>query len=184
MGTGCSQAVCSGNAVRMVQAPSPDAFSPRCLHPTSRPPYPSPATGRGGPRAQHVPRPPPQEGKFGLRSNSKRRSEAPFVIQAAFPCLRARLPIQNLLACNLLSSGMPVEGELTGKRKQTNKLQKQRAGDAVDPDDCQALGYPRVGGDGQRHRLQRPGWEKALKIPIFLSYLPRAAFPAHKLQKA
>jgi len=72
----------------------------------------------------------------GLRTTHRCSTDAPFVAQAALlPPLRVLLPIQNLLACNLLSSGTLLRGELTSKCKQTNTpTTKQRSRDAVDPD--------------------------------------------------
>lgn len=63
---------------------------------------------------------------------------------------------------------MPVEGELTGKRKQTNKLQKQRAGDAADPDGYEAPGYR--GWVEMGRGAGRKGWagKKPLSITFFL----------------
>lgn len=62
-GTGCSQAIRSVNAVRMVQAPSPDAFSPRCLHPTL-PAHPLPLAVVA-PAHSITPPAPPKRGNLG-----------------------------------------------------------------------------------------------------------------------
>lgn len=103
--------------------PSP-AHAPSCI-PSHPIPSPAPAPSRIPPPAFP-----------GLRTTHRCSTDAPFVAQAALlPPLRVLLPIQNLLACNLLSSGTLLRGELTSKCKQTNTpTTKQRSRDAVDPD--------------------------------------------------
>lgn len=61
-----------------------------------------------------------------------------------------------------------MEGELTGKRKQTNKLQKQRAGDAADPDGCEAPGYHGWVETGRGTGRKGSGGKKPLSITFFL----------------
>lgn len=89
--------------------------------------------------------PPPPPSRLPRAQNQTQvRHDAPFVAQAALlPPLWVLLPIQNLLACNLLSSGTLLRGELTSECKQTNKATtKQRSRDAVDPDKEQLRKIP------------------------------------------